>query len=51
MSEIGRPDLDWVQSGKGMGVPRTRVTSLTAFAKTLQEGFEAKEFKLTAVPL
>lgn len=27
MFEIGRPDLDWAQLAKGMGVPGTRVNS------------------------
>src|ERR1700680_1411191 len=31
--EIGRPDLDWVLMGKGMGVPGVRVSSLEAFAQ------------------
>lgn len=41
MFEIGRPDLDWVQLAKGMGVPGTRISSLGGFAKTLREGFES----------
>jgi acetolactate synthase-1/2/3 large subunit len=41
MFEIGRPDLDWVNLSKGMGVPGTRVTTLEGFAKALQEGFES----------
>jgi acetolactate synthase-1/2/3 large subunit len=40
MFEIGRPDLDWVQLAKGMGVPGTRVSSLEDFAGALREGFE-----------
>ncbi len=40
MFEIGRPDLDWVQLAKGMGVPGTRVTSLDAFGKALQAGLD-----------
>jgi acetolactate synthase I/II/III large subunit len=51
MFEIGRPDLDWVQLGKGMGVPGTRVTSLAGFAKALREGFEAEGPTLIEVPL
>ena len=31
MFDIGRPDLDWVHLAKGMGVPGTRVTSLSEF--------------------
>ncbi len=40
MFEIGRPDLDWVQLAKGMGVPGIRVTSLDAFGKALQAGLD-----------
>jgi acetolactate synthase-1/2/3 large subunit len=51
MFEIGRPDLDWVQLAKGMGVPGTRVTSLDTFGKALRAGFEAEGPKLIEVPL
>jgi acetolactate synthase-1/2/3 large subunit len=51
MFEIGRPDLDWVQLAKGMGVPGTRVTSLEGFAKVLREGFESGGPTLIEVPL
>jgi acetolactate synthase-1/2/3 large subunit len=51
MFEIGRPDLDWVHLAKGMGVPGTRVASLEAFAKALQEGFESDGPSLIEVPL
>ncbi|MGC2326036.1 MAG: thiamine pyrophosphate-dependent enzyme, partial [Candidatus Sulfotelmatobacter sp.] len=51
MFEIGRPDLDWVHLAKGMGVPGTRVTTLDAFGKALQEGFEAEGPTLIEVPL
>ncbi len=51
MFEIGRPDLDWVQLAKGMGVPATRVTSLSEFAKALREGFESEGPTLIEVPL
>lgn len=51
MFEIGRPDLDWVQLGKGMGVPSTRVSSLEDFAKALREGFESAGPTLIEVPL
>ena len=51
MFEIGRPDLDWVHLAKGMGVPGTRVTSLDAFGKALQAGFEAEGPTLIEVPL
>ena len=49
--EIGRPDLDWVQLAKGMGVPGTRVTSLDAFGKALKEGFASEGPSLIEVPL
>jgi acetolactate synthase-1/2/3 large subunit len=39
MFEIGRPDLDWVQLAKGMGVPGTRLASLDEFAHALRRGF------------
>jgi len=51
MFEIGRPDLDWVQLARGMGVPGTRVNSLDAFGKALQAGFEAEGPTLIEVPL
>jgi acetolactate synthase-1/2/3 large subunit len=51
MFEIGRPDLDWVQLAKGMGVPGTRVTSLAEFAKALRRGFEGEGPTLIEVPL
>lgn len=51
MFEIGRPDLDWVQLAKGMGVPATRVTSLDAFAKALKAGFESEGPALIEIPL
>ena len=51
MFEIGRPDLDWVQLAKAMGVPSTRVTTLDAFGKALQAGFEAEGPTLIEVPL
>ncbi len=51
MFEIGRPDLDWVELGKGMGVPGKRVTSLEEFAKALQDGFKASGPTLIEVPL
>ncbi|MGO9085476.1 MAG: acetolactate synthase large subunit [Terriglobales bacterium] len=51
MFEIGRPDLDWVYLGKGMGVPSTRVSSLEGFAKALREGFESEGPTLIEVPL
>ena len=51
MFEIGRPDLDWVQLAKGMGVPGSRVTSLEGFSKALREGFESEGPSLIEVPL
>jgi acetolactate synthase I/II/III large subunit len=51
MFEIGRPDIDWVQLGEGMGVPGTRVTSLEGFAKSLKDGFETDGPMLIEVPL
>jgi acetolactate synthase-1/2/3 large subunit len=51
MFEIGRPDLDWLELAKGMGVPGTRVTSLEEFGKALQAGFEAEGPRLIEVPL
>ncbi len=51
MFEIGRPDLDWVELAKGMGVPGVRVTSLDGFAKALRKGFESEGPMLIEVPL
>ena len=51
MFEIGRPDLDWVQLAKGMGVPGTRVNSLDAFGKALRAGLEGDGPTLIEVPL
>lgn len=51
MFEIGRPDLDWVQLAKGMGVPGTRVDSLEGCAKALRGGFEAEGPTLIEIPL
>jgi acetolactate synthase I/II/III large subunit len=51
MFEIGRPDLDWVQLAKGMGVPGTRVTSLDAFGKALTQGFASEGPTLIEIPL
>jgi acetolactate synthase I/II/III large subunit len=51
MFEIGRPDLDWVHLGKGMGVPGSRVSSLEGFAKALREGLEGDGPSLIEVPL
>ncbi len=49
--EIGRPDLDWVQLAKGMGVPAVRVNSLEAFGKALREGFACEGPMLIEVPV
>jgi acetolactate synthase I/II/III large subunit len=51
MFEIGRPDIDWVQLAKGMGVPGGRVSSLDAFGKALRAGLEAEGPSLIEVPL
>jgi acetolactate synthase I/II/III large subunit len=51
MFEIGRPDLDWVQLAKGMGVPGRRVNSLDEFTKALRDGFAAEGPTLVEVPL
>jgi acetolactate synthase-1/2/3 large subunit len=51
MFEIGRPDLGWTHLAKGMGVPGTRVTTLDAFGKALQEGLEGHGPTLIEVPL
>jgi acetolactate synthase-1/2/3 large subunit len=51
MFEIGRPDLDWVQLSKGMGVPAARVTTLDAFAKALQGGLASEGPLLIEIPL
>jgi len=51
MFEIGRPDLDWVQLAKGMGVPGLRVNSLERFANALREGFRGQGPKMIEVPL
>jgi len=51
MFEIGRPDLDWVQLSKGMGVPAVRVTSLAEFAGALRTAFQSDGPTLIGVPL
>jgi acetolactate synthase-1/2/3 large subunit len=51
MFEIGRPDIDWVQLAKGMGVPGTRVSSLDGFGRTLRAGLEGEGPTLIEVPL
>jgi acetolactate synthase-1/2/3 large subunit len=49
--EIGRPDLDWVSLGKGMGVTGTRAASMEEFGKALREGFEGEGPRLIEVRL
>jgi acetolactate synthase I/II/III large subunit len=51
MFEIGRPDVNWVQLAKAMGVPAARVTSLEQFAESLRRGFESEGPSLIEVPL
>ncbi|HZQ20692.1 MAG TPA: acetolactate synthase large subunit [Terriglobales bacterium] len=51
MFDLGRPNLDWVQLAKGMGVPASRVTSLDALAKALKEGFASEGPTLIEIPL
>jgi len=51
MFEIGRPDLDWVQLAKGMGVSATRVDSLERLGKALRGGFESQGPTLIEIPL
>jgi acetolactate synthase-1/2/3 large subunit len=51
MFEIGRPDLDWVQLAKGMGMPGTRVNSLDEFARALRAGMAGEGPTLIEVPL
>lgn len=51
MFELDRPELDWVQLAKGMGVPAQRISSLDQFAKALRQGFESNGPSLIDVPL
>ena len=51
MFELDRPELDWVYLAKGMGVPACRTTSLDAFAKALQDGFESDGPSVIELPL
>jgi acetolactate synthase I/II/III large subunit len=51
MFGIGRPDLDWVELARGMGVPATRVSSMDAFGKALRAGLEGEGPTLIEVPL
>jgi acetolactate synthase I/II/III large subunit len=51
MFEIGRPDLDWVQLAKGMGMPGTRVTSLADFGKALRAACASEGPTLIEVPV
>ena len=49
--DICRPDLDWVQLARGMGVPARRATSLDIFSDFLQEAFAIEGPMLIEVPL
>jgi acetolactate synthase-1/2/3 large subunit len=49
--DIGRPDLDWVQLSRGLGVPATRVDSLDSFCHALSRGFESAGPSLIEVSL
>jgi acetolactate synthase I/II/III large subunit len=49
--EIGRPDLNWVELAKGMGVSGRRVGSLEEFAGVLNEGLSGRSPSLIEVPL
>jgi len=49
--DIGKPDLDWVQLAKGMGVAGTRVNSLEDFTRALREGLHSAGPRLIEVPL
>jgi acetolactate synthase-1/2/3 large subunit len=51
MFEIARPDLNWVQLAKGMGVPAVKVTSLETFGVALQAGSDGDGPSLIEVPL
>jgi acetolactate synthase-1/2/3 large subunit len=49
--DISRPDLDWIELAKGMGVPGTRVRTLDALRKALKDGFESEGPTLIEIPL
>jgi acetolactate synthase-1/2/3 large subunit len=51
MLDIGRPDLNWVDIARGMGVPAARVDTLDAFAKELKAGFAQSGPRLVEVML
>jgi acetolactate synthase I/II/III large subunit len=51
MLEIGRPEIDWVSTARGMGVPATRAASPDQFAKALQHGFDSDGPSLIVIPL
>jgi acetolactate synthase-1/2/3 large subunit len=51
MFEIGRPDLDWVNLARGMGVPGRRVGSLEEFVTALRAGFAVAGPSLIQVDL
>lgn len=42
MIDIGRPDLDWVRLGTGMGVPSTRATTVEEFAEQFRQAMSEK---------
>jgi acetolactate synthase-1/2/3 large subunit len=42
MLEIGRPDLDWVDLARGMGVDGVRVQTAEEFCRALQQGIAAE---------
>lgn len=49
--DIGRPDLDWVQMARGMGVPAERAQSLDELARGLQKGLAGNGPMLIEIPL
>lgn len=51
MMDIGRPDLDWVKLGEGMGVPSVRVTTAEEFCTALSRSFAAEGPSLIEVML
>lgn len=42
MIDIGRPDLEWVRLGNGMGVPSTRATTAAEFAAQFRRAMSEK---------
>lgn len=51
MFDIGRPDINWIELARGMGVPSKRVSALEEFAEALREGFPGDGPRLIEVPL